>query len=78
MVINYGYPPTKKWGECNHPKECLRFDLRFGLPIYMYCLDCGKPYIHPFHGFSKEEIVEKKEQANKLYDILMGEDDKVS
>lgn len=62
--------PIYAWGECPHPRGALRFDGRFSLPFWMYCRACGKAMIHPDHGFTDEEIAERKQSAKELADRL--------
>lgn len=69
-------PPTVPWGQCDHPRETLRFDPRFGLPIAVYCRLCGEAYLHPFHGMTAEEIAAHKQHvAEKYGDWFLSDED---
>lgn len=62
--------PIKAWGECEHPREYLRFDPRYSLPIACYCRACGEAYIHPLHGLSEEEQEAARVRSKKIWQLL--------
>jgi len=64
-------PPTAKWGECDHPRGKLRWDPRYGVPTYLYCMACGEAYIHPHHGLTEAQITEAHERGRQLMDKLL-------
>lgn len=64
--------PTADIKTCSHPRETLRFDPRFGTPIYVYCCACGQPYLHPFHGMTQDDIDSAKERGRVLWEQLNG------
>lgn len=59
--------PTADIRTCPHPRDRLRFDSRFALPVAVYCMACGKPYLHPFHGLTEEQIAAHIERVEQKY-----------
>jgi hypothetical protein len=59
--------PVARFGECGHPRDRLRFDSRFALPVACYCMACGEAYLHPFHGLTEQEIAAHKERVKHEY-----------
>lgn len=65
--------PTADFATCPHPRNRLRFDPRFGLPVAMYCMACGRAYLHPFHGMTEKEIADHYAYIDKEYGFLFTE-----
>lgn len=59
--------PTADFATCSHPRDRLRFDPRFGLPVSTYCMACGRAYIHPLHGLTQEEIDERRRVVQEKF-----------
>lgn len=74
--------PKATWLECDHPRDHFRFDPRYAVPSWGYCLKCGMMGISPYHGMTQEEIDAEKEAARlkikerwpNLYKDLWEED----
>lgn len=64
--------PIARYGECEHPRDHLRFDSRFSMPVSCYCTACGQPWLHPFHGMTDDEITAHKERVEREYADLFG------
>lgn len=68
--------PVADYRTCEHPRNVLRFDPRFGIPSYKYCTDCGQAWIPPFWGMTEEEIADAKRRGAELAKALgIGDDD---
>lgn len=62
--------PTADFATCEHPRDKLRFDPRFPVPVYVYCTACGRAYLHPFHGMTEKEIADHKAYVKREYGRL--------
>jgi hypothetical protein len=58
-------PASAQPGTCKHPRDRLRYDSNFAMPIHMYCRDCGTRYLSPYHGMTQEEMDEVRERAKQ-------------
>lgn len=67
--------PTADFHTCPHPRDELRFDSRYSLPIACYCMACGRAYIHPFHGLTEEEIEQRRRWADETMKLLGWSED---
>lgn len=67
--------PTADFATCEHPRDKLRFDPRFPLPSYVYCTACGRPYLHPFHGLTSEEVKKIKAEVRVKYASWFEDDE---
>lgn len=72
IYVGYGeyVAPTADIRTCTHPRDRLRFDSRFAVPIYVYCTACGQPYLHPFHGMTMDEIKEAYARTEEMSEVL--------
>lgn len=72
IYVGYGewIEPTADFATCSHPRDRLRFDPRFGLPVSCYCMACGKAFLHPFHGMTEREIEDHKAYVQREYGHL--------
>lgn len=59
-------PPVADWRTCPHPRNRLRFDPRYSMPIWTYCRDYGATRIHPHHGLTDEQVEEAQRRATEL------------
>jgi hypothetical protein len=65
--------PTDDIKICTHPREKLRFDPRFVIPVYVYCIACGKPFLDPMHGLTEEEIINIRKHVKTEYGSLFDQ-----